>query len=80
MDKSDSSIRQVDKERLKSGFTPLHHLEWIECQSRLNAIGSEREREGAPYDNPMVQIESTLFDIECKTEMLKKLLNEYILK
>jgi len=46
----------------------------------LNAIGDERERKGAPYDNPMVQIESTLFEIECKTEMLKKLLNQYVLK
>jgi len=80
MNKSDSNTRQVDKTRLKEGFTPLHHEEWIECQARLNAIGYERERKGAPYDNPMVQIEFTLFEIECKTELLKKLLNQYILK
>ena len=80
MNKSDSNTRQVDKSRLKDGFMPLHHEEWIECQARLNAIGDERERKGAPYDNPMVQIESTLFEIECKTEMLKKLLNQYIMK
>ena len=80
MNKSDSNVRQIDKSRLKGSFTPLHQLEWIECQARLNAIGEERERKGAPYDNPMVQIESTLFDIECKTEMLKKLLNQFVLK
>lgn len=80
MDKSDSNTRQVDKSRLKDGYVVLHEAEWLECQARLNAIGDERERKGAPYDNPMVQIESTLFEIECKTEMLKKLLNQYIMK
>ena len=80
MDKSDSNTRQVDKSALNDRFIVLHEAEWIECQARLNAIGYERECKGMPYDNPMVQIESTLFEIECKTEMLKKLMNQYILK
>ena len=80
MNKSDSNTRQVDKSVLNDGYVVLHEAEWLECQARLNAIGYERETKGMPYDNPMVMIESTLFDIECKTEMLKKLLNQYILK
>tara|TARA_R100001377_G_scaffold78401_1_gene56093 strand:- start:7841 stop:8083 length:243 start_codon:yes stop_codon:yes gene_type:complete len=80
MNKSDSNTRQIDKDSLKDGLLALHEAEWMECQARLNAIGYERETKGMPYDNPMVMIESTLFDIECKTEMLKKLLNQYILK
>jgi len=80
MNKSDGNIRLRGKKALKDGFTPLRESEWLECQARLNAIGYERECKGMPYDNPMVQIESTLFEIECKTEMLKKLLNQYILK
>lgn len=80
MNKSDSNTRQIDKKVLNDGYIVLHEDEWFECQARLNAIGYERETKGMPYDNPMVMIESTLFEIECKTEMLKKLLNQYILK
>ena len=64
MNKSDKNIRQADPDAVKSHEIPLHEAEWKESKDRLNVIGYERECKGVPYDNPMVQIELTLFDIE----------------
>lgn len=79
MNKSDGNIRLTDKSANKKLSSDLYEEEWNEARARLNAIGYERECKGVPYDNPFVQIELTLFEIETKTEMLKKLINQYFM-
>lgn len=79
MNKSDGNIRLTNKSANKKLSSDLHEEEWNEARARLNAIGYERECKGVPYDNPFVQIELTLFEIETKTEMLKKLINQYLM-
>tara|TARA_R110000765_G_scaffold63620_1_gene123594 strand:+ start:535 stop:777 length:243 start_codon:yes stop_codon:yes gene_type:complete len=80
MNQSDGNIRLTNKDANKRLSEALHEAEWNEARARLNAIGYERECKGVPYDNPFVQIEMTLFEIESKTEMLKKLINQYLIK
>lgn len=79
MNKSDGNIRLTNKSANKKLSSDLYEEEWNEARARLNAIGYERECKGVPYDNPFVQIELTLFEIETKTEMLKKLINQYLM-
>ena len=80
MNQNDGNIRLTNKNATKKLISDLHEEEWNEARARLNAIGYEREVKGVPYDNPFVQIEMTLFEIETKTEMLKKLINQYLIK
>jgi len=79
MNKSDGNIRLTNKSANKKLSSDLYEEKWNEARARLNAIGYERECKGVPYDNPFVQIELTLFEIETKTEMLKKLINQYLM-
>jgi hypothetical protein len=80
MNQNDGNIRLTNEDASKRFKEPIKEQEWNEARARLNAIGYERECKGVPYDNPFVQIEMTLFEIESKTEMLKKLINQYLIK